>query len=229
MIEFIPKNVNRVFVYFHSAGVNSEELSPVLELLKDRLPNTYILALDGFISGSPTINRGAFYGESEEKYWFMFPMQDASSQESFIVHKAQLGATLLTAAAYTNNLIDQFKNRFNLGAEKVFLCGFQHGSCLVLATAMMRQKDPLSAIFLIQPYIMEALYLDSELRQEKTKVYGIENEFMRNKTYSWVQIYTEIEMNKIGIPIESIITKEGDEHITNEIVESMCSLIIRES
>ena len=73
---------------------------------------------------------------------------------------------------------------------------------------------------------MEALYLDSELRQTKTKVYGIENEFMRKKTYSWVQIYTEIEMNKIGIPMESIITKDGDEHITNEIVEHICKKIL---
>ena len=78
MIEHIPEKVDKAFLYFHSAGASSAETRAFLPLLIESLPNTYIWAGDGVISKSPLMRQGLHYGKDSKRYWFTFPMQDAS-------------------------------------------------------------------------------------------------------------------------------------------------------
>ena len=175
MIEYIPDRVDQALLYFHSAGTSAEEIQPFLSGLIENLPNTYIWAGDGVISQSPLMRQGLHYGTSSKHYWFTFPMQDASSPESFAAYVEAMGATLTCAGAYVNVLVDQILARFHLGAEQVVLCGIQHGSCLALAAAMMRVDDPYAVTILIEPYILEGYYLKDELQKPQTTVICLEN------------------------------------------------------
>ena len=142
MIEQISEQVNNAFLYFHSAGKSSDEIKPFIPELLESLPNTYIWAGDGVISGSPLMRQGLHYGNDTKRYWFTFPMQDASSPESFASNIEAMGATLTCGGAYVNALVDQIMTRFQIMAKNVILCGFQHGSCIALAASMIRINLP---------------------------------------------------------------------------------------
>lgn len=219
MIEIIPEKVERAFLYFHSAGTNSVEFEPYLETVKRLLPNTYIWIGDGHISGSPLLYNNSYYGDSEERYWFMFPMQDASSRESFYQNREAMGASLMSAGSFVNSIVDQVKSRFNLSTDKITLSGFQHGSSLVLSTAMMRKNDPFKSIILFEPYLLEAFCFESEPILKETKVICVENSFIRNRTYNWLGIYTDAEFQKMGFEVKSIVTEEGDNKLDKLMVE----------
>lgn len=218
MIEIIPEKIDSAFLYFHSAGTNSKEFKPFIRELESKMPNTYIWIGDGNISGSPLMFKNSFYGESDYKYWFMFPMQDASSQESFFENKEAMGASLTSASSFVNNLVDQIKRKYHLSTEKIVLSGFQHGSSLVLASAMMRKNDPFKYVILFEPYLLEAYYLDNENIIENTTVICVENNYIRNRTYHWIGIYTDVEFAKMGLKVKKVVIEEGDEKLNQEMV-----------
>ena len=66
MIEHIPAIVENSFLYLHSANTNSDEIKPFIPKIVQDLPNTYIWAGDGPVSGSPLVNDGTFYGYAEK-------------------------------------------------------------------------------------------------------------------------------------------------------------------
>ena len=94
MIEHIPGQVDRALLYFHSAGESAEQIRPFLPQLIEGLPTTYLWAGDGVISGTPLMRQGLYYGGGARRYWFTFPMQDASSPDSFAAHTEAMGAAL---------------------------------------------------------------------------------------------------------------------------------------
>jgi len=118
MTGHVPDVVELAILYFHSAGTTSEQLRPFLSRLVEALPTTYIWAGDGVISTSPLMRQGLRYGNALERYWFTFPMQDASSAESFAANTEAMGATLSCAGAYVNALVDQAMGCFGLPAGK---------------------------------------------------------------------------------------------------------------
>jgi hypothetical protein len=63
----------------------------------------------------------------------------------------------------------------------VVLCGHQHGSCVVLAAAMMRRKDPFALTVLFDPWPLETLYLQHEQKLPRTKVVCIDNLWVRER------------------------------------------------
>lgn len=225
MIEHIPKNIKNAFIYLHSADTNSKELKPFMTNLIEKLPNTYIWAGDGFISGSPLMNDGTFYGQAEKKYWFMFPMQDNCTENSFAVNSEAMGASLLSAGAFLNNIIDQIKNKYSLSADKIIISGFQHGSCLALASSMMRKDDPLKYVILFEPYILEGYYLQKEFIQKKTTVVCIENNHILKKVKNWIQIETSEEFKKYGMNIQSIILNEGEEKLDQSMFDEAIKIV----
>ena len=194
MIEHIPEKVDQAFLYFHSAATSAEQIRPFLPLLIESLPNTNIWAGDGVISGSPLMQQGLYYGPDAKRYWFTFPMQDASSPESFAGHVEAMGATLTCSGAYVNALVDQILARFHITAQRVVLCGFQHGSCVALAAAMIRIHDPYAFTILFEPYVLETYYLRDELTLPKTTVVCIENQHIRTRTRNWMDIETDKEL-----------------------------------
>ena len=227
MIEHIPQDVENVFLYLHSAGTNSIQLQPFLSILKSQLPNTYIWAGDGVISGSPSMEHGTFYGDSANRYWFMFPVQDSSSQESFDRNSEAMGASLLSAGAFLNRFIDQIKDRFNLSTKNIFLSGFQHGSCLALATSMMRKTDPFRYVILFEPYILESYYLQKEFIQKETTIICIENQYIRNRVKNWINIETDKEFEKYGLNVKSIVLKEGAEKLDMDMLNEAIKILRR--
>lgn len=219
MIEVVPPKIKNAILYFHSAGTNSNEFKPFLKFLTKKMPNTYFWIGDGNISGSPIMFKDTYYGSDSKKYWFMFPMQDASSKESFQENKEAMGASLISAGSFVNKFIDQIKEKYSLSADKITLCGFQHGSSLALSAAMMRKIDPLKSIILFEPYLLEAFYLNSKNIVTDTKVICIENEYIRNRTYAFIGIYTDHEFSKIGMDVKQITIEEGNDKLCLEMVE----------
>jgi hypothetical protein len=209
MIEHVPQQIDSAFLYFHSAGVSSDEFKPFLPQWLESLPNTYIWAGDGVISGSPLLRQGLFYGSDPRRYWFTFPMQDASSPESFASHTEAMGAVLSCAGAYVNRLADQVMARFQLPAKKVVLCGFQHGSCVALAAAMQRHEDPYAMTILFEPYILESYYLKQELSLSPTTVVCIDNQHIRQNVQQWMNIGTDKAFQNYGITTRRITLEEG--------------------
>jgi predicted esterase len=225
MIEHVPQQIDKAFLYFHSAGTSSEELNPFLNQLVDHLPNTYIWAGDGVISQAPLMRQGLFYGPDAKHYWFTFPMQDASSPESFASHVEALGATLSCAGAYVNALVDQVMARFHLTAQQVVLCGFQHGSCVALAAAMMRKCDPYTYTILFEPYILESYYLRDEAPLTDTTVVCIDNRHIRTRIQNWMHVETDREFQSYGMITQRITVEEGDDNLNAAMVDEAVKIV----
>jgi predicted esterase len=227
MIEHIPKKVRSAFIYLHSAGVGSKELSPFLPKLIEDLPSTYIWAGDGVISGSPLMYNGAYYGDCDKRYWFMFPMQDASTPKSFQQHSEAMGASLLSSGAFLNSFVDRIMERFSLPTNKIVLSGFQHGSCLALAASMMRKTNPYRFTILFEPYILEGYYLEKESIQAETNVVCIENQYMRNRVKNWINIETDKEFKKFGMNVTSIVLDGEEEKIDAMMINEAVKIVQR--
>lgn len=225
MIEHIPNKVENAFFYFHSAGESSDEFQPFLKKMVHSLPNTYIWAGDGFISGAPLMEKNAHYGDSKENYWFMFPMQDASSQKSFIANSSAMGASLISAGSFMNYFVDQTAIRFNLPIEKIILSGFQHGSSLALAASMMRRKEPFKKVILFEPYLLEAYYLGKEIIGNETEVICIENKHIQERAYNWIGNNTTDEMIKFGLNVSSIVLERGEEKLDILMIDETIKII----
>lgn len=225
MIEHIPEHVNTAFLYFHSAGTSSDELKPFLPHFIERLPNTYIWAGDGVISGSPLMRQGLHYGNDAKRYWFTFPMQDARSAESFASHIEAMGATLACSGAYVNALVDQIMTRFRLTAKQVVLCGFQHGSCVALAASMLRIHDPYTFTILLEPYILESYYLKDEVTIPRTTVVCIDNQHIRERTRNWLHIETDKEFQSYGLVMQQITVNDGDDNLDTLMMSEAISIM----
>ena len=227
MFEHIPEQVNSAFLYFHSAGTTSAEIEPFLPLLLENLPSTYIWAGDGVIGGSPLMRQGLHYGNDPKRYWFTFPMQDASSPESFASHTEAMGAALTCAGAYVNALVDQIMARFQLAAKNVVLCGFQHGSCAVLAASMIRLHDPYRFTILLEPYLLESYYLKDELTLPATTVICIDNQHIRQRTRDWINIETDKEFRTYGIVTQQITALEGGDNLDSLMMNEALKIVKR--
>jgi hypothetical protein len=80
MIEITPEVVNTAFLYFHTRCSSGDEIAPFVEEIRKELPNTYIWAGDGCIAGKsddPIMGKAVNYGESSQRYWFVFSMQSS--------------------------------------------------------------------------------------------------------------------------------------------------------
>ncbi len=226
MIEHIPEQVKNAFLFFHSAGESSAQFKPFLPHLIDCLPNTYLWAGDGVISGSPLMRQGLHYGPDPRRYWFTFPMQDASSPESFAQHREAMGATLLCSGAYINALADQIMERFGLAAEDVVLAGFQHGSSAALSASMMRRGDPYAFTILFEPYILEAYYLQQEAALPPTTVVCIDNEHIRTRTQQWIHIETDREFQSYGMNTRRITLEGGSDDLDAAMMEEAIKILL---
>jgi predicted esterase len=229
MLEVVPAQVHSALLYFHSAGESAEQFRAYMPQWMAGLPNTYLWAGDGVISGAPLMRQGAHYGPDEKRYWFTFPMQDASSPESFARHTEAMGATLACGGAYVNRIADQVMARFQLPAARVVLCGFQHGGSMALAASMLRKHDPYAVTILIEPYILEAYYLQEESPLPQTAVVCIENEHIRRRTHQWLGLYTNETLDGYGIATRQITAPGGtdqlDEGLMREAIRIMGTLI----
>jgi predicted esterase len=225
MIEHVPGEVRSALLYLHSAGVDSKELSPFLPKLIEELPNTYIWAGDGLLSGSPLMNHGAYYGDSDRRYWFMFPMQDASTPKSFRQHSEAMGASLLSSGAFLNHLVDRIGEKLSLPTSKIVLSGFQHGSCLALSAAMMRKTNPYRFTVLFEPYILEGYYLEKENVQAETNVVCIENRYMRARVRNWIHIETHKEFKKFGMNVTSIVVDGEEEKLDALMIDEVAKIV----
>jgi len=225
MIEHSPDRVETALLYFHSAGVSSEELRPFLPDLIAGLPHTYLWAGDGVIGGVPLMRQGLHYGEDARRYWFSFPMQDASSPESFARHAEAMGAVLACGGAYVNALADQVRARFQLPARKVILCGFQHGSSIALSAAMLRRKDPYALAILFEPYLLEAYYLKEERDLRKTTVVCIDNEHIRQRTRAWIDVETDREFRSFGLVTQPITVPGGGDPLDAAMMQAAIRVV----
>ena len=226
MIEHIPQIVEKAFFYFHSAGTNATELEPYLHHFIEKLPHTYIWIGDGVISDSPFMREKLNYNNSSEKrYWFTFPMDDASSPESFQYYSQAIGASLSSSSGFVNSMVDQVKAKFSLTTDKIVLCGFQHGSSLVLSTAMMRKKDPFSQAVLIEPYILEAYYLADEKKLPSTAIYCIDNKHIRERTKDWLNVKTDKELDKMGVNTKKITIKNGGDELDISMIVEVINVV----
>ncbi len=225
MIEHVPQQVENALLYFHSAGVTSAEFEPFLPRLTEALPNTYFWAGDGVISGAPLMRQGMQYGGDPKHYWFSFPMQDASSPESFAANTEAMGATVACAGAYVNALADQVMARFSLPAKRIVLAGFQHGSSVALAAAMLRRSDPYAVTILFEPYLLEAYYLRDEAAKPPTTVVCIDNQHIRDRTRRWIGIETDHEFAGFGINTRAITVAGGSDSLDAALVDQVIPIM----
>lgn len=225
MIEHVPEYIDSALLYFHSAGTTSAEFAPFLPQIVESLPRTYVWAGDGVISRSPLMRQGLFYGEDDRRYWFTFPMQDASSPESFARHAEAMGASLSSTGAYVNALADQVMSRFHLTAGQVVLSGFQHGSCVALAAAMMRRRDPYACAVLFEPYLLESYYLKDEHPLPDTMVVCIDNRHIRRRTEGWLHVETVRQFEAYGMSVRHITVEEGDDTLGAPMVNAAIQIV----
>jgi hypothetical protein len=225
MIEYVPQQVDNALLYFHSAGVTSEEIRPFLTQLVDGLPNTYLWAGDGVISGTPLMRQGLHYGNDSRRYWFSFPMQDASSPASFAANIEAMGAALACAGAYVNQTADMVMARFGIPARRVALCGFQHGSCVALAAAMQRTADPYAVALLFEPYVLESYYLQYEQAKPETTVVCIDNQHIRQRTLKWINVETDRVFASYGIHVRGITVDGGGDPLDSVMVAEAVKII----
>jgi predicted esterase len=225
MIEHVPQQVDNAVLYFHSAGMSSAEFEPFLPHWIERLPHTYLWAGDGPISGSPLMRQGLHYGDDPKRYWFTFPMQDASSPASFAAHVEAMGAALTCGGAYVNRIADQIMARFNLAAKNVVLCGFQHGSCIALAASMLRRRDPYAVTILFEPYILESYYLKQEAALPRTTVVCIDNQHIRTRTYNWMHLETDREFQAFSIVTRRITVETGGDNLDRAMMNEAIQVI----
>lgn len=225
MIEHVPHQVDTAFLYFHSAGVTSDEIKPFLPQLIESLPNTYIWAGDGVIGGAPLMRQRLHYANDAKRYWFTFPMQDASSPESFASHVEAMGAALSCAGAYVNAMADPIMARFQIPAEKVVLSGFQHGSSVVLAAAMTRCHDPYAFTVLFEPYILESYYLKHEQPLPGTTVVCIDNQHIRQRTLNWMHIETDKEFQTYGLNVQAITVDGGGNDLDSAMMDEAIRIV----
>jgi hypothetical protein len=232
MIEHIPEQIDAALLYFHSAGTTSNEIAPFLPLLIEHLPNTYIWAGDGVIGGSPLMGQGTHYVQDDKtqdakRYWFTFPMQDASSPESFAANSEAMGAVLTCAAAYVNAMVDSIMARFQLPASRIVLSGFQHGSCVALAAAMARIYDPYALTVLIEPYILEGYYLEDVHLLPATTVACIDNEHIRSRTLNWLQADTVEAFRAYGMNVRHFTVDEGNDALDAQLISEAARIMRR--
>ncbi len=225
MIEQVPQQIDNALLYFHSAGVTSAEIEPFLPRLIQKLPNTYLWAGDGVMSGAPLMRQGMQYGSDPKHYWFSFPMQDASSPESFAANVEAMGATVSCAGAYVNALTDQVMARFSRPAKRVVLAGFQHGSCVALAAAMLRRSDPYAFTLLLEPYLLEAYYLRDEAVKPATTVVCIDNQQIRNRTRQWLGIETDREFAGFGINTRAITVASSSDKLDSAMIDQAVKIM----
>jgi len=212
MIEIVPHNVHSALMYFHSAHENGSQIAPFLPLLQKELPDTYIWAGDGCIDGNrdPVMGKAVSYGFSDQRYWFVFPMQD-SWENDFAAAVEPMGAVLTTCGGYVNALADQVMARFNISASRVVLCGLQHGACVALAAAMMRRADPFKLAVLFDPWPWEAYYFQSEHDLPATRVVCIDNPGIRERErLKGVELPVYRLLKGYGILAEGITVETGD-------------------
>jgi len=225
MIEIIPDKIDTAFLYFHTRCSSGNEIAPFLDEVQQELPNTYIWAGDGSIEGDindPTMGNAVNYGGSTQHYWFVFPIHTGTA-EAFTEATEAMGAVLATSGGFVNTFVDQVMARFHLSASRVLLCGHQHGSCVALAAAMMRRKDPFGLTILFDPWPLETLYLEHESDLPPTKVICIDNQWTRERER---QRGNEIELYKVfksyGINADGITLPKGrdvpDEYMFREFV-----------
>lgn len=212
MIEIVPQNVRSAFMYFHSAHENGSQIAPFVPMLQKELPGTYIWAGDGCIDGNsdPVMGKAVSYGFSDQRYWFVFPMQD-SWENDFAAAIEPMGAVLTTCGGYANALADQVMARFNIPASRVVLCGLQHGACVALAAAMMRRADPFNLAVLFDPWPWEAYYLQSEHNLPATRVVCIDNPgIIERERQKGVERAVYQSLVGYGIHAEGITVAAGD-------------------
>jgi len=183
MIEIIPDVVDTALLYFHTRCSAGDEIAPFVDEISRALPNTYIWAGDGSIEGKsqdPIMGNAVSYGVSAQRYWFVFPLH-VSTPEGFAAATEAMGAVLVTSGGFVNALVDQVLARFQIKASRVVLCGHQHGACVALAAAMLRRADPFALSVLFDPWPLETLYLQHELKLPATRVVCIENLWTRQR------------------------------------------------
>ena len=228
MIEIIPDTIDSAFLYFHTRCSSGDEIATFTDEICKELPNTYIWAGDGPIEGNfddPIMRNAISYGTSEQRYWFVFPMQ-ASTIDVFTRATEAMGAVLVTSGGYANRIADQVATRFHIPTARVVLCGHQHGACVALAAAMMRRADPFSLTVLFDPWPLETLYLQYENKLPTTKVMCIDNLWVRERER---QRGNELEMYKVfqryGINADGITLPEGqdkpDGHMFREAIRQI--------
>jgi pimeloyl-ACP methyl ester carboxylesterase len=203
-----------------------------VDKIRRGLPNTYIWAGDGCIEGNaddPMMGKAVGYGESTERYWFVFPIQSTTAA-SFIAATEAMGAVLLTSGGYVNALVDQVISRFQITPFRVVLCGHQHGACVALAAAMMRRANPFALTVLFDPWPLETLYLQHEQGFPSTKVVCVDNLWIRQRE---MQRGAHTELFKVfqryGINAEGITLPEGqgkpDEHMFCEAIRQVRAVL----
>lgn len=227
MIEYIPDTIETALLYFHSAGTTAVEIAPFMPMLRQALPHTYIWAGDGVISSSPLMRQGLTYGPDPKRYWFTFPMQDASTPESFAGHVEAMGATLTGSGAYVNQLVDQIQARFHLATANIILSGFQHGACVALAAAMIRRQDPFAYTILLEPYLLEAYYLQHEPALPPTTVVCIDNQHIRRRTSNWLHVETDKALASYGLNVTSITVPGGGDDLDAPMMRAAVDVVQR--
>jgi hypothetical protein len=228
MIEIVPNVVDSALLYFHTRCSSGDEIAPFLDEIRASLPNTYIWAGDGPIDGKtddPVMGNAVSYGFDSQRYWFVFPMQE-SSVEAFTAASEAMGAVLVTSGGYANAFADQVMARFQLPASRVVLCGHQHGSCVALAAAMMRRKDPFALTLLFDPWPLETLYFQREHNLPQTSVVCVDNRWVRERERQrgaqkpLYQVFQTYGMQAEGV---TLVEGEGipDAHMFREAVRQM--------
>jgi hypothetical protein len=228
MIEIIPDVIDTALLYFHTRCSSGDEITPFVSEIRRELPNTYIWAGDGSIEGKsqdPIMGNAVSYGMSAQRYWFVFPMH-SSTPEGFAAATEAMGAVLATSGGFVNALVDQVMARFQIKASRVVLCGHQHGSCVALAAAMMRRADPFALSVLFDPWPLETLYLQHELKLPATRVVCIDNLWTRERDRQR-GIHTELYkvFKRYGMCAEGLTLPEGrdkpDEYMFREAIRQI--------
>jgi hypothetical protein len=222
MIEHIPDTVDRALLYLHSGGASGDEISPYLAGMKRQLPTTYIWSGDGYITGSPQMGADLTYGRGQSRYWFTFPMQDASSAESFRANTEPMGAVLACCGAYLNAFVDTVTERFALCAQQVILCGQQHGSCAALAAAMVRKQDPYQCVVLFDPYPLETYYLSQE-QHPATTVVCVDTPDLRARNLSWLGEEVDALFRSYGMNTETVTLAQESKQVEKAMFDELIS------
>ena len=139
-----------------------------------------------------------------------------------IYDKMTLG--LEESFSYLNDYIEQCLNEYQLEDKDLYLCGFSQGAMLAIYTALMREHQiggcvSFSGIMAGHKFLMK----HAQSKPDILLIHGDADNLVRFEAMS----FTEKELKKLGIKVETCKVNAGQHRISEEGLEAAVDFIMK--
>ena len=196
-VEVKPEKVNNILILLHGYGSNNKDFLNLGLQLRDLLPNTAIISVNG-----------PWKSEVGDGYqWFSLKTMNLFS----ILKEIKLSNNLL------NKFIDQQLKRFNLEDGNLIIGGFSQGAMLSLYTGLRRENSPFAILSFsgMVPDTMESLKKDLKSKPNVLLIHGT-----ADKTVPYNSLEkAEYLLREFDVPFEAYSIQDMGHTINDEALE----------